>query len=177
MIDFETFPDGTIVPARAEITNQYASIGITFDSVYETGSTQITTIVAYLPTPSGTNCLMPNGPAPSLGGTLILEFSIPVIYIEAIFVDDNKPVQITSYDASWNVLKTTSSDGIANSLDLVGLSDEQSGISYVHMEGKTLDYGLPDGWGIDNLSFTPIPEPATALFFALGCLGLIKRKC
>lgn len=170
-IDFETFPNGIAVPGGTEITTQYASLGIIFGSVPISGATHSTTIVDYVGTTSGRNELGPNGPRPAIGGTLILTFATPVRSVGSFFIDDQKPVVVTAFDASGNIVGRARSDGTEVGFDSWQITDAL-GISRVEMAGGYF-IGGPDGWGIDDLRFTLIPEPAAVSIFLMGLLSLL----
>lgn len=157
LIDFETYPDGSTVPSGASITSQYASRGVVFNSVPIPGSTQATTTRINSPaTTSGITFLMPNGPVPNSGGTLILTFSPPVYRVGSYFIDDNLPVQVTAFDASSNIVGTATSDGKNTGFDYWQITNS-TGIVRVQMSGGSYTPTIYDGWGIDDLSFVPIP--------------------
>ena len=175
MIDFETLPGGTAVTGGTDITDQYASWGVTFSSNPSSYATQVTNIIDTMLTSSGINFLAPGGPAPYHGGTLILEFSVAVVEVGAYFIDDNMPVDVLAYDAGMNIIDTLSSDGNPTGFEAWTIT-YPNGIARVLMVGKNLDGDLLDGWGIDDLSYTFIPEPATLLLLALGLPVVMKRK-
>lgn len=175
LIDFETFPDSSAVFAGTAITNQFTSWGVTFDSLPPSGATQVTNVIDALPTSSGNNFLAPGGPAPVNGGTLILDFSIPVIEVGSYFIDDQDEVAVTAFDANLDPVTTVHSDGISTGFDSWSIS-HASGITRVELVGGYITPSAPDGWGIDDLAYTQIPEPTTLLLLILGGLGAAKRK-
>jgi hypothetical protein len=153
-IDFETFPDTSPVPGGAVITNQYAPLGVTFDSTNcAPGATQITNVINFVPTTSPPNSLAPCGPAPFNGATLLLWFDPPVSEISAFFVDDQFPVVVTAFDADGNQVDQAQSDGSRRPFDQVVLAFG-GGIADVEMVGGFWSFpNAPDGWSIDNLEF------------------------
>lgn len=187
LIDFETLPDGSLLPAGNEITNQFTSWGVTFDSIPPNDAFQITSISNALPTTSGNNCLAPGGPAPELGGTLILDFLIPVTEIGSFFIDDHLPIIVTAFDANLDPVMWKYSDSNPANFDSWSIA-YPLGITRVTLKGGiiakwydndgTLIRSEYDGWGIDDLSYTQIPEPATLLLLAVGgsCSSLFSRR-
>ena len=177
-IGFELYPDATPVPGGAEITAQYASWGVTFDSVRAPGATQVTNVIDFLATPSLPNYLSPGGPSPYNGGTLILDFSVPVLYVGSYFIDDQFPVQVTAYDSGGGVVGSTSSDGSNIGFDWWDLS-YAPGIAKVEMAGGYWTYPTsPDGWGIDDLTYSVSPAPGAILLGSIGVslVGWLRRR-
>ena len=125
---------------------------------------------------SGRNHLDPGGPAPYNGRILILNFIIPVTDVGSYFIDDQFPIIVNAYDELNNLVGTDSSDGSNSGFDSwhIGYSP---GISSVEMVGGYWSYpNSPDGWGIDDLAFSQIPEPATMVLLGLGGLALRISK-
>jgi hypothetical protein len=178
LIDFETFPDSTPVPGGTEITNQYQSEGVVFSSVPSGGASLVTNIIDFVPTTSGSNSLAPGGPAPQNGGTLILDFVVPVTSVGSFFVDDQFPVQVTAFDSLSNIVGTDASDGTIVGFDS-WLIASAGGISRVELVGGYFSPTSPDGWAIDDLAFEPIPEPNAAVLFGVGSLvvaAVMRRR-
>ena len=174
-IDFEEYPNGSTVPGGAEITTQYSIWGVIFDSISAPSATQVTNILS-LNSASGRNHLDPGGPAPYNGRILILNFIIPVTDVGSYFIDDQFPIIVNAYDELNNLVDTDSSDGSNSGFDSwhIGYSP---GISSVEMVGGYWSYpNSPDGWGIDDLAFSQIPEPATMVLLGLGGLALRISK-
>lgn len=186
LIDFETYPDGSQITAGTAITDQFTSWGITFDLVPPSAATQLTYVSNDLPTVSPNNFLAPGGPKPNLGGTLILNFSTPVIDVGSFFIDDQREVAVTAFDTNLDPVTTVYSDGNPIGFDSWSIS-HSLGISRVELVGGILSQlwdwegniieTTYDAWGIDDLSYTQIPEPASLLLLALGgsCSSLFSR--
>ncbi len=66
------YPDGSVANKGDEVTTQFSSWGVVFDSVPGSEATQLTTL---------RTTLFPGGPSPELGGTLILNFDPVVFYV------------------------------------------------------------------------------------------------
>lgn len=155
LIDFETFPDGSPVAGGTEIINQYQPVGVTFGSVCATGATLVTNIINFVTTVSSPNSLVPCGPAPKNGGTMILTFTTPVTDFSVSVVDDQFPVQVTAFNQAGAQVGQTQSDGSNVCCDQVRLASA-GGIKVVRMVGGFFSPDQPDGWAIDNLGFTPL---------------------
>jgi len=176
-IDFETLPNGNPVAAGTEITNQYASLGVLFESTNtSSGAVQITNVLDVTPTPSSPNYLAPGGPLPNNGGTLVLDFTTLVKEVGSFFIGDAFPVQVTAYDSSNSIVGVVASDGAGS----VGPTDDwiilhSQGIARVELAGGFFAPDQPDGWGIDDLRFVPVPEPGTLSLFAI-CIGITLSR-
>lgn len=173
LIDFETLPNGASIANESEITDQYVSRGVVFGSLPLADATQITTVIDYVPTVSGSRMLGPNGPAPNIGGTLVLIFQAPVFSVGSYFIDDQAPVSVIAFGAHDEIVGVASSDGVLNGFDSWSLS-RAGGIFRVELTG-----GPTDGWGIDDLWYTTaVPEPSALALVGAGiCVaGLAVRR-
>ena len=174
LIDFETFPDSSPVSAGTEITNQYASLGVIFSSTNtSSGATLMTNIHDFVSTTSPSNFLAPGGPAPNNGGTLLLDFTTLVAEVGSFFIGDQFSVEVTAYDQNNAVVGMAASDGSRLPFDSWQI-DYAAGISRVEMVGGFFGPDIPDGWGIDDLSYVQVPEPTT---LALAAIGLMRVAC
>ena len=111
LIDFETYPDASPVVSGTEVTNQFASLGVSFGSVASPFADQITNIINWVETTSQFNVLAPGGPAPYHGGQLILSFSPPASAVGSYFIDDQIPVEVVAFDINNAVVGVAASDG------------------------------------------------------------------
>lgn len=170
-IDFETLPNGAEVLGGTEVIDQYAEWGIVFDAVTQNGAQQTTDIIDFLDTPSAVNMLAPGGPQPFHGGTLILNFTVPVFEAGAFFVDDGFVVDVFAYDASDMVVDTDQSDGNASGFDEWSVS-HGAGIVRVELVSRN----IIDGWGIDDLSYTQVPAPGAVALLALGVFACRRTR-
>jgi hypothetical protein len=108
--------------------------------------------------------LSPNG-GQAIGGTLLLHFPIAVSEVSSLFIDDQLPVTVTAFNTRSEIVGTAVSN--PNLFDGWGISSP-SGISRVELAGGYFAFGIPDGWGIDNLTFTPVPEPSSILLLVVA---------
>ena len=174
VIDFETFPNGSPVAPGSQVTNEFSPWGVTFDSVRAAGATQVTTVIAHVPTTSGANSLGPGGPPSNVGGTLILLFNPAVVSVGSAVIDDQFVVEITARDAAGNVVGSTASTVAGGPGDYWSLA-HAGGIARVEMSGGFFPGGAPDGWAIDDLTFGQVPEPAGVLAL-IGALALTLAR-
>jgi hypothetical protein len=159
VIDFESFTPGT------EVTNQLSGLGIEFSSDGIPGATQVTNILDM----GGSSVLGPNGPAPYNGGTLFLEFSTPVYVVSSDLVNVKiVSIDIQLFDSASNLIDTISGTTSWSYISAVP-------VSRVQLDGHYFSNGTPNGWAIDNLSFSNVPAvplPA-AVWLLLSGLGVL----
>jgi len=165
LIDFESFTPGT------EVTSQLSGLGIEFSSDGIPGATQVTNILDM----GGSRVLGPNGPAPYNGGTLFLEFSAPVYAVSSDLLNVKiAPVDIQLFDSASNLIGTASGTTSWSYASAVP-------VSRVQLDGHYFSNGTPNGWAIDNLSFSnvpavPIPAAGWLLLSGLGVLVRMVRR-
>lgn len=166
VIDFSTYPNGSIPGNFDEITFQYIEWGVIFASIPGSEATQVTTL--WMPQ----QLLFPGGTGSEHGGTLILDFVVDVNYVESdLYNIDIGPIDIFGYDKdNKKVASTTGSGSSSWSLEY------ENGIARVELIGNYFSYpDDPDGWAIRNLRYTAIPEPTMLLLLGLGAV-ILKRK-
>ena len=91
------------------------------------------------------------------------------------FGDDADALFLRAYDSTDTLLASGSATLAAGVTAMLTLSVSAPGIAYVTFGGVS----DPDGDSsvyADNLSFTDVPEPASALLLAGGLLGLAVRR-
>lgn len=153
VIDFYHLPDDQTTNRPMEITNQYECLGVTFSaSNLNLNATQLTTI-------EHSWGLLPGGPEPSYyGGTLIIDFTEPVVYFGAWIGDvaGEDPLDIYFYDVNNNVIHSTITK-VNRGWELIDYNYD-AGMSRVILEGGYVYTDAFDGWAIDNLSFSRLGE-------------------
>lgn len=193
-ITFDTYPDGTTVSSTADplISNQYASLGVTFQGFYSDGTTGSPVATTYAGGPEGTNyqrnylanaqstALIDFGPPATLTprfATLSISFANGANGV-SLSHNNFSRVGLTTfnaYDANNGLLQTfTINDGNGwarrafNAVDIFRLDLVIANNQY---------------FGIDNLTFTPnaeaaVPEPATwsLLLVGFGMIGMGVRS-
>jgi hypothetical protein len=175
-IDFTNSPSGTLAPFT-NISNQYASSGVTFSSV-ENGTATLPRL--WTDSRFTDNGLINDYSHPTLGygraDIVLISFSTPVSGLGFLFnTFEHTGLEVPSfraYDAS-NTLVETHTVFATNQLwySLAFVAPEISRI-----EGH--QYGDFSVWGIDNLQFeaitAPVPEKGQAiLLFGISSVGLL----
>jgi hypothetical protein len=171
VIDFDSYPDNTL------LNSQYSGLGVTFSA---TTSAIIADIIAAGPgyaTSSPRNIAFAdwNG---QVQGTLRVDFAFPASGVSFFAIDVGYSSRdAIAYDSLGNVLQTitiynpSTSSGIGN-IDSVVFT--VSNISYFTF-GQGAIYGVGDGSGIDDLSFT-IPAPGVGAIGVIGGLARMRRR-
>lgn len=171
-VSFETLPDGAPLAGGVEVTDQFASVGVTFGSECSSGATLVTNILDFAATPSGSNSLAPCGPSPNNGGLLTMDFDPPVRLVEVRIVDDQEPIVGTAFDAAGAPVAFASTAGVQGFEKLQFFAP--SGIHRLELQGGFLG-ASPDGWAIDDLTFVrsgPTLEVSPLTQGAFGSVGL-----
>lgn len=195
-ITFDTYPDGTTVSSTTDprISDQYASLGVTFQGFYSDGTTGSPIATTYAGGPEGANyqrnylanaqstSLIDFGPPPTLTprfATLSISFANGANGV-SLSHNNFSRVGLTTfnaYDANNSLLQTfTINDGNGWGLRSLTVAD---------VFRLDLVIGGNQYFGIDNLTFTPnaeaaVPEPASwgmlLLGFGLMGAGLRSRR-
>ena len=166
-INFDIFPGGGPVASGTVITDQYLSLGASFDSV----SGGPIAAVGLCEASSPPNFLAGN---PDTFQPFVVDFTntVPSVGVTLISVGD-ATVTATAYDSSLvTVLDAVS---VTNPGTGVGMNNKDPitlfgpGIARVQFE---ITQPFPgDGFGIDDLTFVPLP--GTIVLLGSGIIGLI----
>jgi hypothetical protein len=166
IVDFENIPDGTNLQNNNSLFQNlviYQSSGVPYvrsSSSYFGGSNPIDSKAAALLEDS----------------IMSLDFSAnPVDYI-GFYDIDVKGCAVTVYLTDNSVINLPSDDATGtsdNTAEFYGIfRNDMPRITKVTLNAV---YGDSE-WGIDNISYGAIPEPATCVMLAAGVLYLIRRK-
>jgi len=179
-IDFDTFPNSSLVPDGTVITTQYASLGVTFSSPAPAGGP----IAGAFPggTSSAPNVLVGLDPATQAG-------LLPIVLDIAGLLPNSLNVTLVSV-GNATVTATAFASDLVTVLDTVSVTHGPgagvglgaidpitltgTGIASVRFE-ITQTGPVLDGFGIDDVVFSPqaVPEPSTSILFGTGLLGVL----
>ncbi len=159
-ITFSEFPVGTV------ISNQYTPLGVTFTALGVGGGAL--PIIANDGAMPASPVLSPN---PPFAGTFGFDFGPGAfgVMFDSGFWDSLSTAVVNVFDPSNNPLANLTNTGTGvfifdlSALGTVGRVEFSS----------TAD---PAGGDIDNLSFTPVPEPFTLLLFGTGLAAVGLRR-
>jgi hypothetical protein len=167
MLDFDALAAGTLVTTPLS--------GATFTL----SNASAASIFAIAPT-GGTTSSLPNTllnassfSSATLPGALTIAFLTPMDDVNFTYTYENGDVTFTVFQGTNTTVITKPFDSAPLDVETADFS-AFSGVTAVKMS-----YAYPDDYiAIDNLSFVPIPEPATALGGVLGVLswGRARRK-
>ena len=178
IIDFSTLPDGQSTSEDMEIHDEYASLGVLFYAPVTHPDADNNTSIAF-------GGLAPGGPNWSggygtYGGTLEMEFTTPILEFGTWIYDINPSARMNIYIYDTEGSEIYHARYSSRNFYFDYSSEEE--ISKVVLEGGKIytsyyKYGWNyDGWHIDDLSYTPVPEPGTLALLTLGGLVIRKRK-
>jgi hypothetical protein len=163
-ITFDEFPVGTL------ISNQYASDGVLF---LPGDVTQRLPQISWDEVTPTKPVLRPTGEPDyyDYQGDFWMQFTTPVTSVEFLSGYWNTPQTgvINVYGPGMNLLASLTNRGTEiEQINISGLGN----IEKIYFNSMSDPYGAD----IDNLGFTPIPEPATICLLGLGGLALLKKR-
>lgn len=170
-IDFNTLPDSSTVASNTKISDQYASLGVTFE-LFENG---VSVGPARALGDERGNVLLnvtalKEATAANRADVLQLSFSAPVWGLSFVHFDNVAGGFAKAYDANGLLLEEYAT--AATTLTYKFKSENIARLEISQGGEKT-------AFGINDLNFVaPVPLPATAplLIGALGFLGMRARK-
>lgn len=180
-IDFDTLPGGGALAPNTILTNQYASLGVTFTAFEGVSVRDSAVINTFLfsdyPQREGNYWAnVRSGSEQTFRHDVMrMTFSSPVRSVQWLLQTHGAdPVVFEAFDADGNLLETFSSVG---DFTLVGFS----AINIARIDGHQAYENML--WGMDNLSFdtspppapsspAPVPAPGAALLSLLGIAGM-----
>lgn len=172
-INFDTFPDGTAVPSSTVITTQYLPLGATFSS---TSGGPIAGVFLNEAS-SFPNFLAGN---PNSFQPIIMDLVVPPIESLDVTLISVGDAIVTATALASDLVTILDTVLVTNPGTGVGLGNNDRitlsavGISRVRFEITEPFSG--DGFGIDDVTFTPVPAPSTMLLLATGLLGIFGYR-
>jgi hypothetical protein len=165
VIQFEGLGDAT------PLINQYAGLGVSFAN-----ATILTAGMSLnefdFPPKSGSNV------ASDDGGPMVLTFSTSASFVGGYFTY-GEPLTLQAFDSSNNLVASAFSVFSANFVSSGNPPNEFLSLSAPNIARVTIT-GDPAGgsFTLDNLTFTPIPEPSTFLLLGAGIatIGLLRSR-
>ncbi len=155
-------------PVGADITNQYQALGIVFDSVPNSGSSNTATVTSSAI--FGNRAVGPGGPAPNFGGTLIMLFATPATTVGSWVFDEQSPTTVTAYDINNIPVGSHVLDGQSSPPEFWSLS-HAAGIARVEI----VPTNTVDGWVVDDVTFTLVPSLGTLPLLAFSAAFRRRR--
>lgn len=174
IIDFDSLIDS------CSVEHQYSALGITFGT--SPRDTIENTILSCDPlAQSAPNILSAGGF--QTDGVISFSFSAPIASLSftAVSVEDGFTIELYRTNGSLlsSIFREGTGDPTIPSLFAfgsgAGKSDTQR-ISHVVIWAEEEFFSNPDSFGIDDLAFTSIPEPACLGLLAVGALVLRRRR-
>jgi len=117
----------------------------------------------------------PRSDVPSI---ITVDFASPVKNVSFYILDIDTQETVTGrvFDASDHLLEsitiTKDDPGTGDAIATL-MSFQASGVSRLVIDPTASDFM---GWGVDNLSFTPVPEPPTFALFGIASLLIFGRR-
>lgn len=170
LIDFDDFEGST---TTFPIASRYASLGVTFSNARFANVANFTGASGNY----GVAAIISPTEEPPPTRPIIATFATPVTTASLRGLDvGQRGFRLNAYDAGHNLVDTQvvfgTGDGVGEFYDL---TVHGSLISQVEFSLDHLDSSF-DGILFDNLSFTPVPEPASIVALGLGALAVIRRR-
>jgi hypothetical protein len=179
VIDFETLADGkTPTVAAHSASNEYAAMGVTFSGgggfpgqPLFRGWSSLSRFIAKRPPPENRMLLSTFRSYDGSDLDIVLSFTTPATYAAGdVVFNPTLTADAIAYDAGNEVIGeqhflSGSADWIAGRFSF----SSESGIAKI-----LLRTSLPEAqMGVDNLSFTPVPEPAGVAWLMNGIAAMV----
>lgn len=171
-----------ITTCGPNVTDQYASLGVTFENPSSGGQDVVDTLLTpFIPSAAGPNVLFvyqgggsPNQPQDTPFQIL---FSVPVTTIGFDYGSStNSFLELDVYGSANTLLETVDFEGSPAPIGLAGIAGVQGSTPITRVDVSyhpDFDPGLSYNFSIDNLEFgSTVPEPSTLAMAAAGFLGI-----
>jgi hypothetical protein len=181
-----------VVGDEVDITTRYSSLGVTLNAIPNPFPLNgpfpapanlppiLAGVTTYYNFPSGgfnqvaVSALTYGNNQPGNAGILI-SFAFDVSHVSLLGVDaggigfeDDESVTLTAYDLAGNRIgQTFSQINLGTTLDETPAAIDLPNMRYVAFNYTDTLYGF---YAIDNLEFTPVPEPSTVVLLGFGVL-------
>lgn len=164
-LDFEAYAVGTnldsvLLPGGALISHPTGNAIVQSSSSFFGGSNPIDTKALALA---------------ESNGSIVLTFATPVDYVGGFDIDQpGATIMATLADDSTISFSWDSTLASGNSAEFWGLwRNDAAQIAKIEFKATS---GGDGEWGLDNLEYGAVPEPATLLAIGIGLLGTAMRK-